>query len=75
MGPKKSLMAEEVEDIKKSLNFIMEEVSAVRLQQKSIMDLVGEVKALRVLNEEKDTRISYRKIVSRTWSSIHGSMI
>lgn len=44
MGPKKSPTAE---------------VSAVRLQQKTIMDLVGEVKALRVLNEEKDKHISY----------------
>ena len=41
-------MEENVEDIKKSLNFLTEEVTAVRLQQSSILDLVKEVKTLRI---------------------------
>lgn len=59
MGPRKILAAEEVEDIKKSLDLLAEEVSAVRLQQKSILDLVEEVKVLRLQNAEKDKRICY----------------
>lgn len=43
---------------KKSLDFLSEEVSAVRLQQKSILDLVKEVKALRLQNAKKDKRIA-----------------
>lgn len=50
-------MLEEVEEIKQSLNFITEELSAVRQQQKDIMELVGEVKQLRIQNAEKDKRI------------------
>ncbi|KAL7381730.1 hypothetical protein ABVT39_010349 [Epinephelus coioides] len=56
MGPKRS---EETEEIKKVLEFLTEEVSAVRLQQKSILDLVEEVKALRIQNAEKDKRFAY----------------
>lgn len=48
MGPKKNPTAEEVEDIKKSLDFITKEVSAMGLQPKSILDLIEEVKALRL---------------------------
>ncbi|KAI9547192.1 hypothetical protein NQZ68_020013 [Dissostichus eleginoides] len=59
MGPKKFPAAEEVEDIKKSLHFLAEEMSAVRLQQKNILDLVIEVKELRIQNAEKDKRITY----------------
>lgn len=57
MGPKKTLTAEEGDDIKKSLDFLSEEISVVRAQQKSIMDLVEEVKALRFQNAEKDRRL------------------
>ncbi|KAL7394751.1 hypothetical protein ABVT39_003443 [Epinephelus coioides] len=59
MGPKKNPTTEEVEDIKKLLDFITEEVSAVRLQQKSIMELVAEVKDLQLQNAEKEKRIAY----------------
>ena len=54
MGPKKALAAEEGEEIKKSLEFLTEEISVVKLQQKAILDLVEEVKALRIQNPEKD---------------------
>ena len=57
MGPKKAPTAEEGEDIKKSLDFLSEEISVVSKQQKSILDLVEEVKALRIQNAEKDRRL------------------
>lgn len=58
MPPKKyPAQAEEVDDIKRSLDMLMEEVSVVRQQQKTIMSLVEEVKALRLQNIEKDKRI------------------
>ncbi|KAM3613048.1 uncharacterized protein V6R79_019378 [Siganus canaliculatus] len=59
MGPKKTLSAEEVDEIKKSLDFLSEELSAVRVQQKSILELVEEVKTLRIQNAEKDKRLAY----------------
>ena len=49
----------EVDDIKKSLDFLSEEVSAVRLQQKGILTLVEEVKALRIQNAENDRKIVF----------------
>lgn len=61
MGPKKAAAIEEVDDIKTSREFLSEEVSAVRLQQKDILALVEEVKALRIENEEKDKRITFLK--------------
>ena len=39
MGPKNNLQMEDFEDIKKSLNFLTEEVAAVRKQKSSILDL------------------------------------
>ncbi|KAI9533659.1 hypothetical protein NQZ68_021329 [Dissostichus eleginoides] len=59
MGPKKTQSAEEVDEIKKSLDFLAGEISAVRLQQKGILDLVEEVKILRIQNAEKDKRLEY----------------
>ncbi|KAJ8389951.1 hypothetical protein AAFF_G00112360 [Aldrovandia affinis] len=57
--PKKNLAAEELEDIKRSLDFLTEESSDVKLQQKTILELVEEVKALRIQNAEKDRRLDY----------------
>ncbi|KAJ8393943.1 hypothetical protein AAFF_G00054760 [Aldrovandia affinis] len=57
--PKKNLAAEELEDIKRSLDFLTEEISDVKLQQKTILELVEEVKALRIQNAEKDRRLDY----------------
>ncbi|KAL7374961.1 hypothetical protein ABVT39_009825 [Epinephelus coioides] len=51
MGLKKNPTTEEVEDIKKLLDFITEE--------ESIMELVAEVKDLRLQNAEKEKRIAY----------------
>ena len=39
---------EDLDDIKQSLDFLSEEVSAVRLQQKMIVDLVDEVRLLKL---------------------------
>lgn len=58
MGPKlMNQQAEDTDNIKRLFDFLAEEVSAVWLQQKGIMDLFGEVKALRLQNAEKDKRI------------------
>jgi len=58
MPPKKiPPHAEEVDDIKRSLDMLTEEVSVVRQQQIAIMSLVEEVKALRLENSEKEKRI------------------
>ena len=59
MGPKKAPIADEVDDIKKSLDFLAEEISAVRLQQKGILELVEEVKSLRIQNAEKEKRLVF----------------
>jgi len=59
MPPKRALTTVEGDDIKKSLEFMTEEISDVKLQQKSILDLVEEVKALRIQNAEKDRRLVY----------------
>lgn len=50
---------EDNDDIKKALDFLTEEVSTVRKQQKTIMDLVEEVRALRIQNAEKDKRLAF----------------
>lgn len=49
MPPKRNPQTEEVEDIKKSLDFLSEEVTAVRVQQKQLLDRQ---------NAEKDRRIA-----------------
>ncbi|KAK5910563.1 hypothetical protein CesoFtcFv8_004387 [Champsocephalus esox] len=59
MGPKKTQSAEEVDEIKKSLDFLAGEISAVRLQKKGTLDLVEEVKILQIQNAEKDKRLEY----------------
>lgn len=58
MPPKRNPQTEEVEDIKKSLDFLSEEVTTVRVQQKQLLDLLEEVKLLRFQNAEKDRRIA-----------------
>ncbi|ROL41279.1 hypothetical protein DPX16_5388 [Anabarilius grahami] len=55
MPPKKN---DEIEEIKKSLDFLCEEIMTVSKQQKMIMDLMSEVKELKKQNQEKDKRIA-----------------
>lgn len=60
MPPKKNVEKknEEVEEIKKSLDFMSEEIITTSAQQKMIMDLMGEIKELKRQNVEKDKKIS-----------------
>lgn len=58
MGPRKAPLVENMEDLKRSLDFVHEEVSAIRVQQRSILELMEEVKALRLQNIEKEKRIA-----------------
>ncbi|KAK7172185.1 hypothetical protein R3I93_004481 [Phoxinus phoxinus] len=57
MGPKKNMQTEEVNDIKKSLDFLTEEMITVKTQQSRLLELLEEVKQLRLQNIEKDKRI------------------
>lgn len=50
-------LAEELEEIKKSLNFMSEEISKVVKQQATLMGLMGEVRELRVMIKQRDQRI------------------
>lgn len=52
------MTAEEGDELKKTLEFLAEEISAVKQQQKGILELVEEVKALRIQNAEKDRRLA-----------------
>ncbi|TDH13656.1 hypothetical protein EPR50_G00036790 [Perca flavescens] len=58
MPPKKQPAIEEIDDIKRSLDFLSEEITAVRLQQKAILELVVEVQ---LQNQEKDKRLAFLK--------------
>lgn len=46
MGPKKTQATEDLDEIKKALDFLSEKVSAVKIQQKTILNLVEKVKSL-----------------------------
>ncbi|CAL8291098.1 unnamed protein product [Merluccius merluccius] len=59
MPPKKNLTAEDGESIKESLDFLSAEVAAIKQQQKTILDLVLEVKQLKLQNAEKDKQLLY----------------
>ncbi len=49
-------LAEELEEIKKSLNFMSEEISKV-VKQATLMGLMGEVRELRVMIKQRDQKI------------------
>lgn len=59
MPPKKisSAVEDELEEIRKSLNFMTDELSKVAKQQAMLLDLMEEVKLLKNLVKEKDKRI------------------
>ncbi|KAM9410464.1 uncharacterized protein KZ484_002511 isoform 2-T3 [Pholidichthys leucotaenia] len=48
-----------MEETRKSLGFLLAEITTITAQQKKIMDLVVEVQALRQMNMEKDKKISF----------------
>ncbi|HAX73371.1 MAG TPA: hypothetical protein DCY20_07595 [Firmicutes bacterium] len=59
MPPKKisNAVEEELEEIRKSLNFMSDELSKVAKQQAMLLDLIDEAKQLKNLVKEKDKRI------------------
>lgn len=58
MPPKKALSPEEADEIKKSLESLIEEVKLLSDGQKKILELTEEIKKLRIENIEKDKRIN-----------------
>ncbi|CAL8370339.1 unnamed protein product [Boreogadus saida] len=76
MGTKKN--EEDIDEIKKSLDFLTEEMSVVSKQQKMIMELVAEVKTLRIQNAEKDKRLDFlesRVQALEQYSRINGVIV
>lgn len=72
MPPKKNPAAEKVEDIKGSLSFLTEVVSAVRLQQKTILE---GVKSLQLQDAKKGRRLDYLEIrLSEIEQNTEGSL-
>ncbi|KAK1884290.1 Kinesin-related protein 11 [Dissostichus eleginoides] len=60
MAPKKSAnLPDEVEEIKKSLDFLSAEIKTVAAQQNKIMELMGERQSLKIQNIEKDKKITF----------------
>ncbi|KAI9516428.1 hypothetical protein NQZ68_015929 [Dissostichus eleginoides] len=60
MAPKKSAnLPDEVEEIKKSLDFLSAEIKTVAAQQNKIMELMGEIQSLKIQNIEKDKKITF----------------
>lgn len=63
MPPKRSnINEEELEDIKKSLNFMSEEITTIAKQQKLIINLIEDIKELRRQSEEKDKKIALLEV-------------
>ncbi|XP_035986589.1 uncharacterized protein LOC118560057 [Fundulus heteroclitus] len=56
MAPRKNA-SEDMEKLRRAIEFLTEEVSSVKTQQKGIFSLVEEIKALRIQNAEKDKKI------------------
>lgn len=50
--------AKEVEEIRKSLDFLLGETSAIKDQQSQLLELLAEMKQLRIQNVEKDKKIT-----------------
>ena len=60
MPPKKNaILPDEVEEIKKSLDFLSAEISTVAAKQKKIMDLMGDIQTLKRQSLEKDRKITF----------------
>lgn len=52
-------MAPKKDNIQASLDFISEEIAAIKNEQATIKELVAEVKTMRLENEKKDRQIAY----------------
>uniref|UniRef100_A0A1A8S4V6 Uncharacterized protein n=2 Tax=Nothobranchius TaxID=28779 RepID=A0A1A8S4V6_9TELE len=63
MPPKRgNINEEELDDIKKSLNFMSEEITTIAKQQKLIIILIEDIKELRRQSEEKDKKIAMLEV-------------
>lgn len=58
MPAKKNGIMEETEDIRKTLDFLSQDITAIKTKQDKILKLVEEVTELRVRIEEKDRKIA-----------------
>lgn len=58
MPPKKNPAVEETEDIRKTLDFLSQDITAIKTKQDKILKLVEEVTELRMRIEEKDRKIA-----------------
>lgn len=58
MPPKKNSALEEAEDIKRSLDFLSQDVNDIKIKQDKILNLVQEVTELRVRLAERDKKIT-----------------
>lgn len=58
MARRRALTAEEGDELKNTLEFLTQDISAIKQQQKGILELVEEVKALRIQNAAKDRRLA-----------------
>lgn len=50
-------LAEDMEDVKRSLNFMSEELSKVAKQQTDLLDLIEQVQQLKAVIKERDKKI------------------
>ncbi|ROL51646.1 hypothetical protein DPX16_19165 [Anabarilius grahami] len=57
MAPKKNPAVEETEDIRKTLDFLSQDIGAIKTKQDKILKLVEEVTQLRIQIEERDKKI------------------
>lgn len=58
MPPEKNVVEDELEGIRKSLNFMSEEPSKVAKQKAVVLDLMNEIKQLKNLDKERDKKIN-----------------
>lgn len=58
MTPKKNPAVEETEDIRKTLDFLSQDIGAIKTKQDKILKLVEEVTQLRIQIEERDKKIA-----------------
>ncbi|ROL03904.1 hypothetical protein DPX16_23339 [Anabarilius grahami] len=58
MAPKKNPAVEEMEDIRRALDFLSQDIETIKTKQDKILKLVEEVTQLRIQIEERDKKIS-----------------
>lgn len=63
-------LAEDVEEVKKSVNFMSEKITKVVKQQTSLMELIEEVQQLNAVIKKKIRRLKNSKEEWKIWSNI-----